>query len=864
MNRRYFLKTQSSCILGFLLSGTIGNAQNMPGRDNQKRIYIALDDHTDYLWTEHPEVYEKAFLNMIDYYIDSAEKTSKTEPSQFQNRFTCDGSLWMRVYEKNRSPEQFQRLIDNIKSGHINVALTVLTLCYGAMPAEAVLRSMYYAGIIERRHDIRFPMVQPMENQTMPFGVSTLWVGAGAKYCWMGICGCASRAPYDGKRAHDIYWWTGLDGSKLLIKWNSFSGDNSLLGGYAEARKTTEAIRYVDTNVFFKDNYPYDVIGIFGKGWDDLITMTDDFITIAKRETTAARQIIVSNEIDFFKDFEATYGDNLPSYAAAFGNEWDLYPASMSEVSARVKRSVEKLRGAEALATLVCLKDPGFMERRKADEEQAFIDMGLYWNHDWTADGNTVSRDEYADWARKTAENIEHYVNTLHDDARIALGSMITSKGSFKRFFAFNPLSWTRTDIVEIHLESQSPVYVVDVNTGMEAPSQVVMVNGKRRLQVLARDIPPAGYKVFEMRTGAGTNSAQTCAVDGNSIENEFYRLTVGDNGAITSLIDRKNGNRELVRNIGGRTINDLGEGTGRIEIEHDGPVFTTVKVTSSAPLKHTSQITLYHHIDRISISNEITENFSSEGDFPPRWAFGFNIPSPDIWHEEVGAVIRAKLLADGGHYSPTHARYDWLTLNHFVDISDDGGYGVTLSNADCCFMKVGKSGLAYLDTETPQISVLAGGQIDGRQLGITFQGGDSRFLQRFALTTHAKFSKVEAMRFALEHQNPVISGAVTGTKGYPSKQFSLIEISDSSVLLWALKSHQDGIDRNGIVARVWNMGNDQSDCFISVPDGNILRAEEITHIETPIRELTVGSGSFKASLAQQQLKSFGFKVSLK
>ena len=68
-----------------------------------------------------------------------------------------------------------------------------------------------------------------------------------------------------------------------------------------------------------------------------------------------------------------------------------LYSASMSETSARVKRAVEKLRAAEAMAALVSLQRTNFMHGREAARDVAFNDLGLYWEHDWTADG-PVSR----------------------------------------------------------------------------------------------------------------------------------------------------------------------------------------------------------------------------------------------------------------------------------------------------------------------------------------------------------------------------------------------------------------------------------------------------------------------------------------
>jgi len=839
---------------------------------DKKRIYIAADDHTDYLWSADENGYRDAFVEMLDYYIAMADSTVKTEPPPYQSRFSCDGSYWMWNYEKSRSPEQFQRLIDHIKSGHITVPLTLLTLCYGGMPAEAVIRSMIYAGKIERRYNLRFPLAVPMEDQTMPAGVGSLWAGAGAKYCWMGICGCASRIHFQTPRAHEIYWWTGLDGSKVLTKWNSLNDNPSLkgyanesLGGYAEARRPHEAIHYVENDSGFKSRYPYPVIGIFGKGWDDLKTRSIEFIEAAKSRTHENRQVIVSNEIDFFQDFETTCGSAIPSFLAGFGNEWDILPASMAGLTARVKNATEKLRSAEAISALVSLQDSGFMNGREDAREQAFINMGLFWNHDWTADG-PVSKADYQRWARNIVAGMENYVDSLFIDARAQLGDLITKRGPDIHVYAFNPLGWIRSDIAQIPVSDDNPVHVVDLSTGKETPSQITGINGRRHVRWLAQAVPSVGYKVFEVRPGKGKLFPAAATRDGNVLENNFYRLTVADRGAITNLIDKKRGNAEFVRAVHGRAVNDLGEGSGKMEIEDAGPVTLTVAIKSPSPLRHETRITLYRHSDRIDIHNRILQNFNSTGDDPPRWAFGFALNHPDIRHEEVGAVIRAKLLSDGGHYSPTHARYDWLTLNHFVNISGDNK-SVTLSNQDCCFFKTGRSTVDTLDVNTPQVSVLIGGQIDGPALGIPGHGGDTLFNQRFALRTGSAFDQTEAMRFSLEHQNPLVTGTVEGRDGrdgaFPEDEFSLLDVSDANVLLWALKPAEDGISKAGLVARFWNMGAESSQFDVHFKNCRIMEGKEITHVETPIREAVVSEHRLKGSLSPFQLKSFSIKAKL-
>ncbi len=818
----------------------------------QKRIYIAPDDHTDYMWTLDEAGYRQAFLQMLDYYLNLADATANNPPP-FQSRWNCDGSFWLWTYEKNKSAAEFERLINRIRSGHISVPLTALVSCYGGTPAEAVLRGMYYAGTIERRYNLRFPLAVAMENQTLPYGLGALWAGAGAKYSWRGICGCASKVSNPGDREHDIYWWTGPDGSRILMKWNSFFGSDSI-GGYAEAYRLSEAINLVDSNPSFQSRYPYNIIGIFGKGWDNAATFTDEFVTTARSLSTATRQIIVSNEQDFFADFEATHGAKLPSVAASFGNEWELYSASMAEVSARVKRAVEKLRGAEALATLVSLQDPNFLAGRTDARDQAWMNLGLYWEHDWTADGQ-VSRDARASWQRRIAGEIESYVDSLQTDAAQALGRMIRKSGSHPRFYAFNPLSWTRTDIADFPYTDTASVHVIDLSTGLEAPSQIVTVAGQRFLRVLARDVPPVGYKVFEIRPGAGNNFSQAATVSGNVIENAFYRLTVADRGAILSLIDKMRGNRELARTIDGRAINDLGASSGSLEVEDAGPVSVTLRATAPAPLAHTSRITLLRDSNRIDIRNEITQNFGETY----TWSFAFNLDSPDVWHEEVGAVIRAKLLNQGGHYSPRNARYDWLTLNHFADISSNG-VGVTLSNADCSYMRLGNSTPTFLDTTTPKISPLVGGQVDGPSLGIPNQGGDAFFLQRFALQTHDTYDAAAAMRFALEHQNPLIVNAVTGGTSYPESSFSFVSISHPNVLLWAIKPAEEGIAQ-GIIARVYNLSADSASFSLQLTRP-ITTAKRTTHIETDLENATVSNGMLSTSLTNQQFQTFRLMIS--
>ncbi|MDP3069920.1 MAG: hypothetical protein Q8N18_06500 [Opitutaceae bacterium] len=845
------------------------------------RLYLANDDHTDYMWTADADTYGRVFVELLDFHAKLTDETIGNPPP-FQNRFNADGSLWLWEYERRKTPAEFARLIDRIKSGHLSAPLNAAVSCYGAQPTEAVLRGMYYSGRLERRFGLRFTQAVAMENQSFPLGLASLWAGAGAKFSWRGVCGCASklRNASLADREHEIYWCAGLDGQRVLMKWHSFvPGGSKRSGGYAEAFDPVKAVRFLAGDAKFLSRYrvpgaaaPYGVRAAFGFGWDALDRKTgvpyaadpktyplaDHFHVVAQAETTPDRQVIVSNQEDFFRDFEKHHGTQLPTESLTYGNEWDLYSASMAETSARVRRSVEQLRTAEALATVVTLRDPTALRGREAARDQAFMDLGLYWEHDWTADG-PVSRAARAAWQDTLAGRIAHYVDDLQRDAAAHLSTLIPRSAPQPRFYAFNPLGWSRTDAADFSYDGSEDVHVHDLTAATDTPHQFVTLSGGKHLRILARDLPPVGYKIFELRPGPGSAPRDAAAtLSARVFENSRVKLALDRDGAIASLIDKREPSVELAATIGGLKINDLAahEAGGKsIVVENSGPVGVTVSVTSGAARNHVTRITLYRDSDRIDLRNEITENF---GDVR-HWAFSFNLASPDVHTEELGAILRLKKKPDGGHYAERNARYDYATLNHFADIADGTNTrGVTLSNWDCAFMRLGKSTPDSLDTATAQLHVLAGGQIDGDQLGIRNQNGATHFLQRFALRAHRGYDPVAAMRFALEHQNPPVTGVVSGPSAapLPASSYSLLTVSDPSVLLWAVKPADEGIQR-GIIARLWNVSDAPANATLTLQMG-LSSAQRTTHIETDLETVPLDrAAALPTTFARQQLQTY-------
>jgi len=637
------------------------------------------------------------------------------------------------------------------------------------------------------------------------------------------------------------------------MKWHSFTNYYGS-GGYAEANDPAGAVSFATSNSTFLSRYPYDpVVGMFGFGGDNLETKTTQFITTARTLSTPSRRVIVSNEVDFFRDFEQSApAGSVPTFSGGFGNEWDLYPATMAEVTASVKRNVEALRSAEALATLVTRVDPGFLNTRAAAADSAFNAMGLYYEHDWTADGPASGgRPAYQ---RRLAATIDSYVSSLRRDASGRLAQYINSAPGSQRFYVFNPLGWSRTDVADLAANPAGDFRVVDVTTGAEVRSQRVQTSAGTFVRILASAVPPVGYKVFEIQTGpsAFPDSAARVSNSNTTLENDLYRVTVNGRGAIASVIDKRDGNRELVRSVGGLLMNDQGTGNGTPVVENAGPVSSTLLINAGGSPSHRARVTLYHTIDRIDIDNEITSNF---GNNVITYSFGFNLDGFTVRHEEVGGVATARLKSQGGSYSDNAGRYDYLTMNHFVDITA-GDRGVTLSNWDSPFFRLGSSSGASLDIATPRVRALVGGRIDAG-LGVANQNGDTYFRNRYALQRHGPYAQASAMRMALEHQNPFVTSFLgSGSGPFPGTSYSLVSVSDSSVLLWGIKPAEES-PGGEMILRLWNLDESPRTASLTLGAGNMLSARRATHIETDLDALSTVGPSCTDVLPSQWLQTY-------
>jgi alpha-mannosidase len=175
----------------------------------------------------------------------------------------------------------------------------------------------------------------------------------------------------------------------------------------------------------------------------------------------------------------------------------------------------------------------------------------------------------YVDAARKYAETSQFSNDTIQA-ALNDIASHVKSDGV--SVLVFNPLSWSRTEEVEVEVQRPDWSGAARDANGVQVPVQIISSDAtteRTRVRILAANVPAMGYELITMEPGAAPRPTPTTGTQvsvgggpmhpfalsstATSLENEFLRVTVNPaTGCITSLFDKRNNTEALAPGVQG------------------------------------------------------------------------------------------------------------------------------------------------------------------------------------------------------------------------------------------------------------------------------------------------------------------------
>src|SRR5208282_1020978 len=128
-----------------------------------------------------------------------------------------------------------------------------------------------------------------------------------------------------------------------------------------------------------------------------------------------------------------------------------------------------------------------------------------------------------------------------------AIALQVKTQGNGAAVLVFNPMAWTRTDLVEAEVQLPAAAENVQVIVG-QAGNPILTeklskgVASRIRLRFLAEDVPGMGYKVFRVVPAPKPSVAPAALKAGpDFLENEYFRVRVDTTtGCISSLWDKE------------------------------------------------------------------------------------------------------------------------------------------------------------------------------------------------------------------------------------------------------------------------------------------------------------------------------------
>jgi alpha-mannosidase len=448
-------------------------------------------------------------------------------------------------------------------------------------------------------------------------------------------------------------------------------------------------------------------------------------------------------------------------------------------------------------------------------------------------------------------------------DATEGVAAALNTATSGVPIVVFNPVNIAREDVVEadIKFPGGEPGSVrVSGPDGKEVPAQV---SGGKVL-FLAR-VASVGYAVYDVRPGADTAAPESqLKVSERSLENEYYRVRLDDDGDVDSIFDKKI-NKELLA------------APARLAISYDNPVQWPAwnmdwDQEQAAPKEYVSGPAKIRMVENgparvaIEVSRETAGSRFvqtirlSAGDAGKRVEFG-NVIDWNTRESNLKAMFPLSATNEKATYNwdigtierPTAEPKKFEVPSHqWIDLTDmSGKFGATVLT-DC------KNGSDKPDDHTIRLTLIRTPGIRGGYPDQATQDlGHHEFV--YGIAGHRDGWRDAQTDWQAQRLNaPLIAFTTSKHEGALGRSFSLLKVSNPRIRVLAVKKAENSDE---VIVRLVELdGKPQPEVHLTFATP-ITAAREVNGQEQPVGPATITNGALLASFTAYQPRTFALRV---
>ncbi|MBM3333538.1 hypothetical protein FJY63_02645, partial [Candidatus Sumerlaeota bacterium] len=457
-----------------------------------------------------------------------------------------------------------------------------------------------------------------------------------------------SRVPFAvmtrmGPTDKSLFHWKSPDGSRALV-WNALKGygwGTFLTSKILSDEQKRERLRKDVADL--RKNYDGPIFMNWGS---DLFAPADDMVAqVEKFDEPGPTRVIISTPTEFFR--AAQKAATVVETSGEIPESWPNVVSSLAHMWPQIIPATANLLAAERFAAINYAL--GYAEYPQREFDFLWKKLVEAMDHNQNGQGGAIGDGRKIGYMQLA---ILHGGEILRDMLRnIAERVEAPIPNSFP-IVVFNPLGWSRDDVVKTHLTLYGPVAPRDIEpfkkgmrlldeAGNSVPFHVEewSENISRALVLVfaARGVPSLGYKTYYLVAADKPDTfPQTAtvvldndkdlreprrALGSDTLDNSLYRLSVDRATGRVTLFDKelkrdvcrdmeivaaeeRGGNYIGIEPLSGRTIPSI---VDEVAVEENNAVRAVVQVSSRiADIAITQRLTLPQGLKRLDIENTV------------------------------------------------------------------------------------------------------------------------------------------------------------------------------------------------------------------------------------------------------------------
>ncbi len=510
-----------------LIGAQMNDQMNVPFR-----VHILSSSHQDIAWMDSPEACIKYRDESC---ITPALEMMRTHPDY---RFVMENALNLREY-LDRHPDRRAEIERYMRDGRLEWGATYTQPYESLLSGEQLVRQVYFGrGWIVRN----FPGCDARVyfNPDVP----------GRSLQMQQILGKAGVPYMVISRYHEgFYRWTSPDGTSVLAYSPGHYGNSSALLNAKPAEAAVKAIAAkLETMAprYQQGGWPAEMPLLHS---EDFSKPTDYRPLIALwNESRPGTTMQYASARSFFEALDKGTPD-FPKVEGERPNLW-LYihgPTHHWAIDAQ-RRAGRLLPAAEMFGVAAALLDNSWSGYPAAELTEAWR-CAVYPDHGWGGKEGQITDRLF----KKTYEFAADTGEALLAKAQKSIAARVrTAPDKGIPIVVFNDQAWVRSGPVAVEIPKPAGAFTIRSADGEAAVCQRLapipgQAPGRERVEIIARDIPPAGYATYYLMTGGGEAKAAAAGPASPGVyENPFYKAVFAG-GGLRSLYDKQLG-REVLK----------------------------------------------------------------------------------------------------------------------------------------------------------------------------------------------------------------------------------------------------------------------------------------------------------------------------